>query len=506
MVVSPATLEQLVDLISYLRRAKRGRDHAVGLLLLVLRRADRCVARHFLPPQTRMRLILPRHRLVPATVASFTLSGGCVYASSSFALLVSSCVTAFSQNRQFSRTTTLLFSSSRFRDDESSSKYDALKEELRNAEFTTSTMQGEPEAAPSPPDSFERGREASTFDDLLGKAMGRAARTISTLHTKSDNVSGDNDTAEQVAVQDVIDGAAARADRVLSEKKGAETSNPSVRPREQAQQTNETHHIDRRTYLSNPCVTPTALAHSLWKSTVRPNVDTVIDATCGNGKDSVALAEILFASLSNNDGRCRDDDQPQPELVCIDLQSRAVANTTQALQGILDEDIYNQYCRVMAASHAPLPKPRDSTSVGLVCYNLGWLPGSSSDDKDAFATKTFTTMISLTDAALLLRVGGLLSVMTYPGACSTEADAVRYFCEGLAMLTTRDKEGWEGYVDSIPPDSDGSGATTVRDIVRSSLERVVREGNSKKQTWRAYEHKPLGRPLSPILIAAMRIK
>mmetsp|Transcript_19784 Transcript_19784/g.42600 ORF Transcript_19784/g.42600 Transcript_19784/m.42600 type:complete len:454 (+) Transcript_19784:101-1462(+) len=453
-----------------------------------------------------MRLILPRYRLLPAAVASFTLSGGYAYryASSSLSLLVlvSSRVTAFTQNRQFSRTTTLLFSSSRFRDDESGPKYDALKEELRNAESTTSTMQSEPEPAPSPPDGYERASEASTLDNLLGKAMGRAARTISNLNTRSDYVSGDNDTAaEQIAVEDVIDGSIARADRVLSEKNGAETSNQSVRPREQAEQTNEKHHIDKREYLSNPCVTPTALAHSLWKSTVRPNVDTVIDATCGNGKDSVALAEILFAPLTS-----KDDDQPQPELVCIDIQSRAVANTTQALQGILDEDIYNQYCRVMATSHAPLPKPRDSTSVGLVCYNLGWLPGSSSDDKDAFATKTFTTIISLTDAALLLRVGGLLSVMTYPGSTPTEADAVRYFCEGLAMLTTRDKRGWLGYVDSIPPDSDGSGATTVRDIVRSSLERVVREGNNKKQTWRAYEHKPLGRPLSPILIAAMRIK
>ena len=336
-----------------------------------------------------------------------------------------------------------LLSSSHFRDADSSSRYDALKDEL-----------GSGEKSASPPSASS----SDIIDGLLNKVVGRAFSTLDDASSRAKN----EDNSEEV--------------------------------------TQKKKHVDKRTYLSNPNVTPTALAHSLWKETILPGVDTVIDATCGNGKDSVALAEMLFD---------RDDDNQkliQPELLCIDIQSRAGTNTTEALREVLDDDIFENNCRVLGGtSHAPLPQPRNSKSVGLICYNLGWLPGSSADDKSAFSTKMVTTMYSLTDAVLMLRVGGLLSVMTYPGTTPQEADAVKYFAEGLAALTTRDKAGWQGYVDAIPPDADGSGATTVRDSVRTSLERVVQNGDPK-QTWRAYEHKPLGRPLSPILITAMRIK
>ena len=88
----------------------------------------------------------------------------------------------------------------------------------------------------------------------------------------------------------------------------------------------------------------------------------MIDATCGNGKDSVALAEMLF------DGD--DDNQKliQPELLCIDIQSRAGTNTTEALREVLDVDIFENNCRVLGGtSHAPLPQPRNSNSIGLIC-------------------------------------------------------------------------------------------------------------------------------------------
>ena len=351
-------------------------------------------------------------------------------------------------------------SSSHFRDADSSSSYDALRDELASGEFSDSGGGSSASATASSPD----------VGGLLNKAIGRAFSTLDAASTAKIGDEADAVVKKQVAKK----------------------------------------HVDKRTYLSNPNVTPTALAHSLWRETIIPGVDTVIDATCGNGKDSVALAEILFdPTLACGDGwesTDSNEELAQPELLCIDIQSRAAANTTKALREVVDSDTFENHCRILGGtSHAPLPQPRNSQSVGLLCYNLGWLPGSSPDDKSAFATKMVTTMYSLTDAALMLRVGGLLSVMTYPGTTPLEADAVRYFAEGLAMLTTRDPAGWQGYVDAIPPDADGSGATAVRDAVRTSLERVVQAG-VPKQTWRAYEHKPLGRPLSPILITAMRIK
>ena len=71
------------------------------------------------------------------------------------------------------------------------------------------------------------------------------------------------------------------------------------------------------------------------------------------------------------------------------------------------------------------------------------------------------------------------------------------------MLTTRGQDGWRGYLESIPNYNDDNGR--VRMLVTHALERVVAEG-MKKQTWRSFSHKPLGRPLSPVLVTVMRIK
>ena len=72
------------------------------------------------------------------------------------------------------------------------------------------------------------------------------------------------------------------------------------------------------------------------------------------------------------------------------------------------------------------------------------------------------------------------------------------------MLTTRNIDGWRGYINnscsSIANDDE-----RVRHMITKALERVVKEGK-KKQTWRCFVHKPLGRPLSPVLVTAMRIK
>jgi hypothetical protein len=161
-------------------------------------------------------------------------------------------------------------------------------------------------------------------------------------------------------------------------------------------------------------------------------------------------------------------------------------------------------------------RPHGGGDVGLVCYNLGYLPGGD-DKKSGGMTQTDTTLRSVTDAAILLRVGGLLSVMTYPASNFEESVAVERFAEGLGMITTRDEGGWRGYADGIPDDDDGlvdgggggeeEGAREgrVRTMVTRALERVVDEG-AAGQTWRAFVHRPLGRPLSPVLVTATRIK
>eukprot|EP00566_Odontella_aurita_P014074 CAMPEP_0113560680 /NCGR_PEP_ID=MMETSP0015_2-20120614/19564_1 /TAXON_ID=2838 /ORGANISM="Odontella" /LENGTH=453 /DNA_ID=CAMNT_0000462409 /DNA_START=85 /DNA_END=1446 /DNA_ORIENTATION=+ /assembly_acc=CAM_ASM_000160 len=369
-------------------------------------------------------------------------------------------------------------------DDDFESNYDEIAD-LAISEQSQSGSQGVP---------------SEVANKMLGLAIGRAARRLSSKAGVDINL-GDE------SVEDLLSVASSRASATLETYQddvvGLQTT--ATKPTGDDNCISPKKHKDKRQYLGNPCVTGTALAQTLWSSVIVSRVDTVIDATCGNGKDALAMAEMLFAeetaTVSPGHEGGKTENQPEPELLCIDIQQRACENTQRSLLSSLQQETFSKHVRVLATSHAPLPKPRDERSVGLIAYNLGYLPGT--DDKEAFTTKMVTTLFSLTDAALLLRVGGLLSVMTYPGTCLDEANAVKYFCEGLAMLTSRDPGGWRGYVEKIPVDTTGS--TSVRDLVQSSLERVVSEGDAN-QTWRVFEHKPLGRPLSPILVAAMRIK
>ncbi|KAL7546964.1 hypothetical protein ACHAWF_010280, partial [Thalassiosira exigua] len=347
---------------------------------------------------------------------------------------------------------------------------------------------------------------------LLDRAVARAARTLSAnsdFPNSTDRPSDDRG-GSGANVADVLDAAVARSSAVLDGALEWERSESEISAPRQNR--------DKGTYLANPGVTPTALAHSLWRSAVLPGRDTVIDATCGNGKDCLALARMLFPESEAGEPGADDADEgaPRPELVGIDVQSRAMENTRRSLLSSLPAEVYYNRVTLLEQSHERLTDvPRDPRSVGLVCYNLGYLPGAPpatsstegssapGDDYKECRTQTETTLSSITDASLLLRVGGLFSVLTYPGTNLEESVAVERFVEGLAMLTTRDPGGWRGYVEGIPDGERGEGRT--RALVGRALERVVAEG-ANGQTWRAFVHRPLGRPLSPVLVTATRIK
>lgn len=136
------------------------------------------------------------------------------------------------------------------------------------------------------------------------------------------------------------------------------------------------------------------LAHALWKQLLREG-DTVVDATCGNGHDTLFLAEL---ALSDTEGK----------LLAIDIQAEAVA----ASQARLKENLTpRQYERIewLQGSHAAFPE--DLKEVSLFVYNLGYLPGG---DKSK-TTMTNTTLTSIDNALSLLKAGGVVSITCYPG-------------------------------------------------------------------------------------------
>jgi hypothetical protein len=51
----------------------------------------------------------------------------------------------------------------------------------------------------------------------------------------------------------------------------------------------------------------------------------------------------------------------------------------------------------------------------------------------------------------------------------------------------------------------GDDPFSVKKAVTSAMERIVAQGY-QKQTWRAMEHKMMGRALSPMLLTVTRVK
>ena len=138
------------------------------------------------------------------------------------------------------------------------------------------------------------------------------------------------------------------------------------------------------------------VAHYYWKLLVKPG-DTVIDATCGNGHDTLYLAQL---ALTENSG----------EVFGFDIQAEAIEKTRLHLQTNLSEPLCNRIT-LFHQSHRHFPKEILPKSVKLIVYNLGYLPGG---DK-AITTLTESSLESIKHAQELLCDDGMISVTCYPG-------------------------------------------------------------------------------------------
>ncbi len=120
-----------------------------------------------------------------------------------------------------------------------------------------------------------------------------------------------------------------------------------------------------------------------------------IDATCGNGFDTLFLAGQV--------GR--------PGIVYgVDIQERAIETSQKRLH---EADLLRQ-CRLVVGSHSNLTtivEPAHAGRISVVMFNLGYLPLG---DK-SIVTKPEITITALEQAVELVRPGGLVSILAYPG-------------------------------------------------------------------------------------------
>lgn len=120
-----------------------------------------------------------------------------------------------------------------------------------------------------------------------------------------------------------------------------------------------------------------------------------VDATCGNGFDTLFLAEQVGRSGL---------------VYGVDIQSRAIETVRAKL---LEAGTLPQ-CRLVVGSHSQLNamiEPEHVGGVSVVMFNLGYLPLG---DK-SIVTKPETTLAGLDQAFEMLLPGGFLSVLAYPG-------------------------------------------------------------------------------------------
>jgi len=159
---------------------------------------------------------------------------------------------------------------------------------------------------------------------------------------------------------------------------------------------------------------PTALARTLLAALIRSG-DTVIDATAGNGHDTVFLAECVG---------------PSGRVLAFDIQAPAILAARAKVQaaGLAGRVEFHH------TSHARMAEYAAAGTIAAVMFNLGYLPGEDHD----LTTETATTLAAIAAAGSLLQAGGALSVVCYPGhpGGAEEATAVESW---LAQQTT---SGW----------------------------------------------------------------
>ncbi|MFC7364456.1 MULTISPECIES: class I SAM-dependent methyltransferase [Bhargavaea] len=132
-----------------------------------------------------------------------------------------------------------------------------------------------------------------------------------------------------------------------------------------------------------------AHARKLMERTIRPG-ETAVDATAGNGHDTLFLAELAG---------------PEGRVLAFDIQQDALDSTRVRLGNLADraELILDSHDRVSDYVEGP---------VGGAMFNLGFLPNAG--DRTVI-TRPETTVRAVHVLLGLLKKGGLITVCVYDG-------------------------------------------------------------------------------------------
>jgi predicted methyltransferase len=135
---------------------------------------------------------------------------------------------------------------------------------------------------------------------------------------------------------------------------------------------------------------PALLSHLIIRSFLQAG-DHAVDATCGNGHDTLLLADLVGAS---------------GKVWAFDIQDSAIQETAQKLcaAGLTDRVKLIHTGHELMAEHV-------TANITAVVFNLGYRPGGD----HSIITRPETTLAAFDQALQLLLPSGILAVTIYPG-------------------------------------------------------------------------------------------
>ena len=137
---------------------------------------------------------------------------------------------------------------------------------------------------------------------------------------------------------------------------------------------------------------PIHYAQQVLKSCIKKG-DVVVDATLGNGHDALFLAKLVGG---------------QGHVIGFDVQAEAVSVSKKRMS---DEEVSHFSFHHLGHEQMERVIRSESLPLAAVMFNLGYLPNA---DKSVI-TRESTTICALDAAQRMLKVGGVISVMCYPG-------------------------------------------------------------------------------------------
>ena len=164
----------------------------------------------------------------------------------------------------------------------------------------------------------------------------------------------------------------------------------------------------------------TEIAHALIKRVVKTG-DVVVDATVGNGHDTLFLANLVGST-----GR----------VIGFDIQESAIKSARSLVTHLHQVRlVHDGHENVTAVVQDLIEEPSVERSTGhwtglaAVMFNLGYRPGGSK----TVSTQAETTLSALDQALALLRPGGLVTLVLYSGHVggAEESSAIKAHVDDL---------------------------------------------------------------------------